>query len=142
VDWQATEWGGRIVARHLAINLTGGDPEDQKAARARVKAHLKQWVACGWLGTETKPDAHRDDRDFYKVGQWASAANDPNLDRCRAVPGTRFPDRHQPQRGQGDACRLYPDPGHRLWGPRHPGGLPQWACWLVPRLPHLRGTAP
>ena len=81
-DGQAGEkWGGHIVAQHLAINLEGGEPEDQKAARHRVKALLKQWVTNGWLGIEDKLDAHRKPRKFYKVGQWASRASDPNRDR-------------------------------------------------------------
>jgi hypothetical protein len=78
VNVQAREWAGHIVARHLAINLSGGEPEDQKAARARVKAYLKQWVACGWLGTEERLDAHREQREVYKVGNWASEATNPN----------------------------------------------------------------
>ncbi|MGA0564472.1 AAA family ATPase [Ancylobacter sp. VNQ12] len=63
---QSGEWVGYAVADVLGLSVE--DPKDKE----RIKAMLKAWKASGALKVEMREDAHRKNRPFVVVGEWAN----------------------------------------------------------------------
>jgi len=63
---QSGEWVGYAVADALGLSVE--DPKDKE----RIKAMLKAWKASGALKVEMREDAHRKNRPFVAVGEWAN----------------------------------------------------------------------
>lgn len=61
----ANEWVGKIVASVLGLDLA------DKAARTKVKALIKEWIANGALQVVMARDDARKDRPIVQVGKWA-----------------------------------------------------------------------
>ena len=71
-DWKehhpANDWVGNEVARVLGLD------ESDKAAKARIKALLKVWIAEGALKVVEKQDKNRQWKKFVEVGRWKNSA--------------------------------------------------------------------
>lgn len=64
-DFRAAAWAGKAVADALDLDI------ENKAAKVKIKALLKTWIAGGALRVVDRTDEHRSTRKFVEVGTWA-----------------------------------------------------------------------
>jgi hypothetical protein len=68
---QAKDWAGYPIAKALSLDATGNDAKS-KAAKAKVSALLKRWIANQMFIVVGGEDEQRKKRSFIEVGQPAN----------------------------------------------------------------------